>query len=137
MGLHLSQGVDPRLDLWMGQTLGLLMDPVLAQLGLGLGVALMVDLWMSLDMDHQLGLEADLLMDLVLAQLGLGLGVALMVGLEQGQTLELRLDPLLDQMVDLWMSLDMDHHLGLEADLLLDPEIVDLSLEMSAMDWKV
>ena len=54
-------------------------------------------------------------MDPVLAQLGLGLGV--------------------DLMVDLWMSLD--HHLGLEADLLLDPEIVDLSLEMSAMDWKV
>ena len=98
MGLHLSQGVDPRLDLWMGQSLALLMDPVLAQLGLGL--------------------VADL-----------------MVGLEQGQTLRLKVDPLLDQTVDLWMSLD--HHLGLEADLLLDPEIVDLSLEMPAMDWKV
>ena len=60
-----------------------------------------------------------------------------MVGLEQGQTLGLKLDPLLDQIVDLCMSLDMDHQLGLEADLLLDPEIVDLSLEMSAMDWKV
>ena len=91
MGLHLSQGVDPRLDLWMGQTLGLLMDPVLAQLGLGLVADLMVgleqgqtlglkldplldqmvDLWMSLDMDHQLGLEADLLLDPEIVDLSL------------------------------------------------------------------